>query len=113
MNSMHSLNLYQSWNTSEPAWSLIEPNANLNETTSPVAFFAATYLANSHMLFIDGGITTIPTTTSLQQTLPSSLQQPQQSQSSTASKKSQTIYYDTVKGLWVNPAIKGTPLVRR
>lgn len=116
---MQSLNLYQAWNTTEPAWSVIEPTANRNETSTPVAFFAATYLQNSHMFFIDGGVTSpSSTTTSFLPIAPSSAQpssQPTTSlqQQAACSKKSQTIYYDTSKNSWVNPTIKGQALVRR
>ncbi|GAA5813767.1 hypothetical protein MFLAVUS_007254 [Mucor flavus] len=78
---MSSLNLYHSWNTTDPAWSMIEAN------NSPSAFFASTYLPISNNFFIDGG---------LQDT-----------------KKSQTMYYDTLNNIWVTPNIKGLPLIKR
>ncbi|GAA5806377.1 hypothetical protein HPULCUR_011910 [Helicostylum pulchrum] len=78
---MSSLNLYHSWNTTDPAWSMIEAN------NSPSAFFASAYLPISNNFFIDGG---------LQDT-----------------KKSQTMYYDTLNNIWVTPNIKGLPLIKR
>lgn len=81
INTVSSLNLYHSWNTTDPAWSMIEVN------NSPSAFFASTYLPISNNFFIDGG---------LQDT-----------------KKSQTMYYDTLNNIWVTPNIKGLPLIKR
>lgn len=85
INTMHSLNLYQSWNTTDPAWSMIEPTNN--DIILPTAFSASTFLSNSNNFFVDGGL---------------------QSQ-----RKSQTIYYDTFNGIWMNPIIKGPPLIKR
>lgn len=92
-NSMYSLDLYQSWNTSDPAWSVIETaKSDRNEVTTPSAFFAATYLPSSHNFLIDGGTITA---------------------FNTLRPKNQTIYYDTLKDIWVNPNLKGEIYIRR
>ena len=87
-NSMHSLNLYESWNTTDPAWSIM--NTSIDQI-QPVSFFAATYLSNTHNFLIDGG-----TSLYLEPAI-----------------KNQTLYYDTLKDNWVKPNIKGQMPVRR
>lgn len=86
---MHSLDLYQSWNTSDPAWSLIETTkSDQNEVTTPSAFFAATYLPSPHSFLIDGGTLV-------------------------KFKNQTTIYYDTIQDIWVVPNLKGQSYLRR
>lgn len=80
---MHSLNLYQSWNTTDPAWSMVEPSNH--DIILPTAFSASTFLTNSNRFLVDGG-----------------LQSPHK-----------TIYYDTLNGIWYNPIMKGPPLLKR
>lgn len=81
INTISSLDLYNSWNTTDPAWSIIESNM------SPTSFFASTFLPSTNNVLIDGG---------LQDT-----------------KKSHTMYYDTLNNIWVTPNIKGLPLIKR
>ena len=85
-NALYSLDLSQSWNTTDPAWSSIDSS----EITSPVSFFASTYLKDTHQFFIDGGL--MPNNTA---------------------KKSTTSYYDTVVNKWTTPTLKGLPLSQR
>lgn len=92
-NTMYSLNLYQSWNTTEPAWSIMETaKYDRNDVTRPVAFFAATYLPNAHHFLIDGG--TI-------------------SSENKSSSNNETLYYDPINETWLQPNIRGQRAVRR
>lgn len=91
-NSMYSLDLYQSWNTTDPAWSAIDTARIQLDYIQPVSFFASTYLSNSHKFLIDGG--------NLLHLEPSA--------------ENQTLmYYDTLEEHWVNPNIKGKMPLRR
>lgn len=85
-NSMYSLNLAQSWNTSDPAWSLLETS----DANIPLSYFAATILTQSHQLFLDGGI------------LPPDRQV-----------SSSSLVYDILQNEWMVPALKGPSLTRR
>lgn len=85
-NSMYSLNLAQPWNTSDPAWSLLETS----DANIPLSYFAATILTQSHQLFLDGGI------------LPPDRQV-----------SSSSLVYDTLQNEWMVPALKGPSLTRR
>jgi hypothetical protein len=92
-NTMHSLNLYLSWNTTEPAWSLMEiTKYDQDDVTRPVAFFAATYLPSAHHFLIDGG--TIGTENVLNST-------------------NETLYYDSLNETWARPYIRGQRTIRR
>ncbi|KAI8643455.1 hypothetical protein BD408DRAFT_431485 [Parasitella parasitica] len=86
---MHSLNLYQSWNTTDPAWSVMD---TLLDQVQPISFFAASYLSNTHNFLVDGGT--------------SDRLEP-------AAKKQTVSYYDTLQDTWVKPAIKGQLPVQR
>lgn len=92
-NTMHSLNLYQSWNTTEPAWSLIEAaKYDRNNVTQPVAFFAATYLPIAHRFLIDGGTINAETV---------------------GNSNNETFYYDSQNETWFRPNVRGQRTVRR
>lgn len=86
---MHSLNLYESWNTTDPAWSVMGTSI---DQIQPISFFAATYLSNTHNFLIDGG-----TSLYLEPTV----------------KNQTSLYYDTLQDNWVKPNIKGQMPVRR
>ncbi|KAL9542268.1 hypothetical protein MBANPS3_008702 [Mucor bainieri] len=85
---MHSLNLYQSWNTTDPAWSVMETSV---DQVPPVSFFAATYLTSTHNFLIDGGAFS-----------------PRPNM-----KNQSTLYYDTLQDHWESPTIKGNMPARR
>jgi hypothetical protein len=88
-NTMYSLNLSLSWNTSDPAWKQMQSDPS--DITYPVSFFAATYLPASHYFVVNGG------------TCDTSLQ----------SFKKQTYYYDALNDRWELPMVKGMPLAAR
>ncbi|GAN06340.1 kelch repeatcontaining protein [Mucor ambiguus] len=85
---MHSLNLYQSWNTTDPAWSVMETSV---DQVPPVSFFAAAYMPSTHNFLIDGGAAII---------------RPNM-------KNQSTLYYDTLQDRWESPTIKGDIPTRR
>lgn len=85
-NSMYSLNLAQPWNTSNPAWKLLETS----DANIPLSYFAATTLSRSHQLFLDGGI------------LP-----PDREVSSPS------LVYNILLKEWMVPPLKGPSLTRR
>lgn len=84
---MYLLDLAKSWNTSDPAWSLLSTN---DSTVPATSYFAATYLKESNQFFIDGGL------------LPQSIQN-----------KSTSLLYDTIKNEWKVPSLKGSTLTQR
>ncbi|CEP16492.1 hypothetical protein [Parasitella parasitica] len=86
---MYSLNLYQSWNTTDPAWSFMETSL---DQVQPTSFFAATYLSNTHNFLVDGGASSRLESTMKEQTIS---------------------YYDTLRDTWVKPTIKGQLPVQR
>ncbi|KAK4522008.1 uncharacterized protein ATC70_004547 [Mucor velutinosus] len=85
---MHSLDLYQSWNTTDPAWSVMETSV---DQIPPVSFFAATYLPSTHNFLIDGGAAIV---------------QPNM-------KNQSTLYYGALQNHWESPTIKGDMPARR
>lgn len=85
---MHSLDLYQSWNTTDPAWSVMDTSV---DQLAPVSFFAATYLPSTRNFVIDGGAAIVRPNMRNQSTL----------------------YYDTLQDHWESPTIKGNMPARR